>query len=123
MKKPKTVLYLDDEPINLHLFEFAFKKEYHIITVESPKEAIKIVEKEKHLSAIISDMKMPEMNGIEFIRIIKKDKPDLPCFILTGYDINKEISDALREKLIEKYFSKPFNVNMIKKAVNEAFQE
>jgi CheY-like chemotaxis protein len=123
MKKPKTVLYLDDEPINLHLFEFAFKKEFQVITSESPNDAIKIVEKEKHLSAIISDMKMPGMNGIEFIRVIKKDKPDLPCFILTGYDINKEISDALQEKLILKHFSKPFNVNQIKKAVNEAIQD
>ena len=119
----KTILYVDDEPINLQLFEFAFKKEYEIITADSPIDAIKIVEAENQISAIISDMKMPGMNGIEFIRTVKSEKPGLPCFILTGYDINKEISDALKEKLIEKHFSKPFNVNMIKMALNEAIQD
>jgi response regulator RpfG family c-di-GMP phosphodiesterase len=114
MKGLKTILYVDDEPINLQLFAFAFKREYHIITSETPTESIKIAESRKDLSAVISDMRMPGMNGIEMIRKVKEIHPNLPCYILTGYDINKEIKEALDENLISGYFSKPFNVNVIK---------
>jgi two-component system, response regulator, stage 0 sporulation protein F len=117
MIPPKTILYVDDEPINLKLFEYAFMDDYNIITSESPRSAIKILEANDEISVVISDMRMPEMNGIEFIKSIKISKPHLSCFILTGFDINKEIAEALNQKVIKKYFSKPFNVEIIKRAI------
>ncbi len=114
MNQLKTILYVDDEPINLHLFAFAFKMDYHIITSDMPDEALRIFEKQNDLSAVISDMRMPGMSGIEFIRKVKEIYPSMPCYILTGYDINKEIKEALNENLILAYFSKPFNVTVIK---------
>jgi two-component system response regulator (stage 0 sporulation protein F) len=120
MKKEKTVLYVDDEPLNLKLFEIAFMDEYNIITSDSPLTASNILDANNEISVVISDMRMPGMNGIEFITSAKQKKPDLSYFILTGYDINKEIADALNNKTIKKYFSKPFNVESIKKAINNS---
>jgi two-component system, response regulator, stage 0 sporulation protein F len=120
MKQHKKILYVDDEPLNLKLFEIAFNDEYSVTTSDSPAKAIKTLEFEKDFSIIISDMRMPGMNGIEFIKLAKLYNPDLTCFILTGYDINKEISDALKERIIKKHFSKPFNVEAIKRAIRNS---
>jgi YesN/AraC family two-component response regulator len=65
-------------------------------------------------------MKMPGMNGIEFIRMAKKEFPEIHYYILTGYDISDEISKALQEGLIDKYFRKPFNMREIDFSIREA---
>lgn len=62
-------------------------------------------------------MKMPEMNGIEFVKIAKMDLPNKFYFILTGIDITEEINDALNENLINKYFRKPLNIKEIESAI------
>ena len=60
------------------------------------------------------------MDGIEFIRTARKDFPDIAYFILTGFDISEEINKALKEKIIHKYFRKPFNLKEIEASIIEA---
>ncbi len=117
MKNKKTILYVDDEPINLQLFEYAFNSEFNIISAENGDRGLEQLKQNKDISVVISDMKMPGMNGIEFIKSASINFPDVCYFILTGFDINDEISEALNNKLIKKYFSKPFNINQIKKEI------
>ena len=119
MTEKITLLYVDDEPINLKLFELNFRKKYNVITAESGFEGIKQLNSNPQTKIVISDMKMPGMNGIEFIKLAKKDYPQITFFILTGFDINEEIADALNERLIHKYFRKPFNLNDIESSVEE----
>ena len=64
-------------------------------------------------------MKMPGMNGIEFIKKAKESFPDIVFFILTGYEITEEITLALEEKLIHKYFKKPFLMKEMETAILE----
>jgi len=61
---------------------------------------------------------MPGMNGVEFIRIAKKEYPEIVFYILTGFDITKEISEALNDNVIRQYFRKPINVKEIERAIN-----
>ncbi len=68
-------------------------------------------------------MKMPEMNAIEFITLAKKEFPNIAYYILTGYDITQEIAEALNNKLIFKYFRKPFNLKEIEDAIIVALAE
>lgn len=114
-----TLLYVDDEVMNLTLFKHNFKKEYDVLTAESGEEGLSILKENNSISAVISDMKMPGMNGIEFIRTAKNMFPEISYFILTGFDINEEIADALNDKVIEKYFRKPFNKREIKTSLDE----
>lgn len=120
MNKEKTLLYVDDEPINLRLFAFNFKKRYNVITAESGFEGLAKLKLHKEILVVISDMKMPGMNGIEFIREAKKEFPAISFFILTGFDITAEIAEALKEGLIYKYFRKPFNAREVETSINEA---
>lgn len=122
MKHKYTILYVDDEPINLHLFKLNLKKQYNIFTALSGKAGLEILKNNPEINVVVSDMKMPEMNGIEFIKIAKSNFPNLYYFILTGFDITDEIKAAIEEKLIIKYFRKPFNINDIKNTINKSLE-
>jgi len=74
------------------------------------------------ISVVVSDMKMPEMNGIQFIARAKKDYANIKYFILSGYELTDEIVDALNNKLILKYFKKPFNMKEIEENINNALK-
>jgi two-component system, response regulator, stage 0 sporulation protein F len=115
-----SLLYVDDEPINLQIFEVNFRKKFHILTSLSGFGGLEILKAHPEISVVISDMKMPEMNGIEFIKQAKQEFPNVVFYILTGFDITEEISEALNQKLINKYFRKPFNMKEIEKAIDDA---
>ncbi len=121
MKKMRTILYVDDEEINLMLFEINFKEKYHVIGTDSPVKGLQILKNNPEISVVISDMKMPEMNGLQFIKKAKKKYPKICYFILTGYDITDEIAEALNCKLINFYFKKPFNMKEIDDSIQKVF--
>ncbi len=118
-----SILYVDDEPINLMLFETYFKKNFNVITAESGPSGMEILQSNSTITAVISDMKMPEMNGLEFVGMAKNEFPSIAYFILTGYDITEEITAALNSNLILKYFRKPFDEVEIQKAIKEFIEK
>lgn len=114
------LLYVDDEPINVMIFEANFKRNYQVITAKSGLEGLEKLHLNAGISIVISDMKMPEMNGLQFTIQAKMAFPDIYYFILSGYEITEEILDALKNNLINKYFRKPFNMKEIEKTLKEA---
>ncbi len=106
----KSILYVDDEPTNLMLFKFNFQKKYKIFTAFSGKEGLALLHSNPEIVLVISDMRMPEMNGLEFIKLAKDDFPALIFFLLTGFDFTPEIREAMNIGLIQKYISKPFKI-------------
>lgn len=123
MSNKISILYVDDEPINLQVFQYTFEDKYNIITSESGIEGLEILKSNPEVKLVISDMKMPGMNGIEFIKLAKQDFPFIRFYILTGFDITKEIANALTDKLILKYFRKPFNTREIEAVIEEALKQ
>lgn len=113
------ILYVDDEPINLMLFQNMFESNYQVLISESGVEGLKVLEEEKNIQIVISDMKMANMSGLEFIRIAKEKNPHVHFYILSGFEITDEIKDALSQKLIYRYFQKPFNMKEIDTAIKE----
>lgn len=120
MENKLKVLYIDDEPINIMLFENIFKRKYIIKTAESGFEGLELLQENQDIRVVISDMNMPGMTGLEFIQKAKAIYPDISFYILTGYDITKEIMEALNEGLIDRYFKKPFNMKEIDSTINES---
>lgn len=113
------IMYVDDEKMNLLLFELNFNRKYEVITAESGESALKLLETHVDTKVVISDMKMPIMTGVEFIQKAKVKYPDMKFYILTGYDITEEIQEALDANLILNYFRKPFDFNKIDGAIRE----
>lgn len=117
-----TLLYVDDEPINLRIFAINFKKKFAVITAESGYDGLELLKLHPEITVVISDMKMPGMDGIEFIKLAKKDFPHISFFILTGFDITQEIAEALEKGLINKYFRKPFDMKEVEISIQEALK-
>jgi len=120
MNEKKTILYVDDEPLNLMLFEVNFKRNFNVITSLSGFDALEKLNSNPEISIVVSDMKMPKMNGIEFITHAKKSFSSIYYFILTGLDESKEIVEAIENKLIQNYFCKPINMKIIEQRIEEA---
>lgn len=115
-----TLLYVDDEDINLILFNANFKRKFNIITAKSGIEALeKLNAHHDSIIVVISDMRMPLMSGIEFIEKAKSKYSNIHYYILTGFDYNEEIEAALRNKTINKFFTKPFDASEIERTVLE----
>lgn len=115
-----TILYVDDEEMNLMLFEANFRRKFKVYTSGSAKKGLELLKINPDVDIVISDMKMPAMNGIEFIKMAKVEFPHIRFFILTGFEITDEIQSAIRDGLIIKYFSKPFNIMEIETSILEA---
>ena len=119
MSEKTKILYVDDESINLQLFEINFRKKYQVVTALDGIKGLEILEANPEILIVVSDMRMPKMNGIEFIKRAKEKYPDKRFFILTGFEITEEIQSALQSGLILRYFKKPFNIKEIDLALAE----
>lgn len=114
MKIKQKILYVDDEPMNLELFEANFSSIYEILTSANGFEAFEILLENPEIMAVISDLKMPEINGFDFIARVKEGFPEMKCFLMSGYDFDEQIANAIETGLIISYFMKPFDLNLIR---------
>jgi len=117
----KSVLYVDDEPMNLLLFRKLIGTKYEVITAISGIEALETLHKKTNIKLVFSDLKMPEMNGVEFISEAKKTFDDKEYYIISGYELNNDIKKAIETGLINDYLKKPFNLDIIFKTIEKAF--
>ena len=89
------------------------------MVANSGLEGLEMIKNNPEITLIITDMQMPHLDGIQFIRKAKEIKPNMPCYILTGYEITPEISDAIKEGLIVEYFKKPLEEDLLERAVHK----
>ncbi|PIB35888.1 hypothetical protein BFP72_11035 [Reichenbachiella sp. 5M10] len=119
-----TVLYVDDEELNLFLFEKSFESLYQVVTALSGPEGLEKLESHHdQIIVVISDMRMPTMNGVEFITKARAKFSNIAYFILTAFDYNQEIETAIEQKIIHKFFTKPFDTQEIQEAIDEALTQ
>lgn len=119
--RPK-VLYVDDEPINLELLKITFRNEYDVITALSAKEGLEILAKDPDVKLVISDLKMPLMDGLEFIKVVKKRYANTTCMLLTGYMESDVMMEGLNKDLIFRYIVKPWKKAELNQSIEEAFR-
>jgi two-component system, response regulator, stage 0 sporulation protein F len=117
-----TILYIDDEPLNLMIFEEIFSENYNILLAQSGIDGLNLLKSNKDIQVVISDMKMPGMNGLEFIINAKEEYPEYAYFILSGYNITPEIAKAIDNKLILDYFIKPLNIEKIESSLKKVIK-
>ncbi len=116
-----TVLYVDDLEANLILFRELFKNDYNILTADSGKKGLEILEKE-NVAVLISDQSMPEMTGNELLEIVAEKFPDIMCFILTAYTDYDSLVDSVNKGKIYGYFKKPFEYENVGISINKALE-
>lgn len=119
MNKPK-ILYVDDEFINLEMLKLTFTNDFDIITAASGSEGLEILEDQPEINVIISDLKMPGMDGLEFVKIIKNRTPQKVCLLLTGFLESDIMLEGFNKELIFRYMMKPWDREELKNTLLEA---
>jgi response regulator RpfG family c-di-GMP phosphodiesterase len=121
MKKEKiSILYVDDEMNNLISFKAVFRIKYNILTAISGEEAIKIL-RNNTVNIIITDQRMPQMTGVEFLESILNEYPDPIRILLTGYADMNAVIDAVNKGKIFHYLSKPWNEEELDMTILRAY--
>lgn len=116
----ETILYVDDEEINLELFIANFEDDYNVLTAKSAKEGLELIKTHSNINIIVSDVKMPEMNGFEFIKRIKLFAPDKVCIVLSAFLMNDFCEGSVNEKDIYRYLNKPWRRHDMQQVITEA---
>jgi DNA-binding NtrC family response regulator len=115
----RSILYLDDEPVILDLFQEMFSDEYDIRIAHNVNEAKSALD-ERRADIIISDQRMPEILGTEFLRQIAETYPTSYRVMLTG---NARVGDVIREisaGTINLFVAKPWTEDGMRQALERA---
>jgi len=117
-----SVLYVDDEENNLFSFKATFRIKYQVYTAISGAEALKILET-KPVHIIITDQRMPEMTGVEFLEKVLVKYPDPMRILLTGYADMGAVVDAVNKGKIFHYLAKPWNEEELDITITRAYDK
>ena len=118
-KKPK-MLVVDDEPDNLDLLYRTFRRDFNVLRAESGIHALEVLATEGEVAVIISDQRMPEMKGTEFLSRTVPKFPDTVRIILTGFTDVEDLVEAINSGQVYKYITKPWDPNELKAVVQRA---
>ncbi len=121
MDEKFTVLYVDDEEHNLISFKAAFRRDYNILTANSAKEGIELL-RHNNIGLIITDQRMPEMTGVQFLEKVVHEFPNAVRMILTGFSDLDAIIEAINSGRVYRYITKPWDQNELKVAIENAKQ-
>ena len=119
--KKIVVLYVDDEENNLISFKANFRLKYQVFTAISGEEALQIMEK-KPIEIIITDQRMPNMTGVEFLEQVLVKYPEPMRILLTGYADMSAVVDAVNKGKIFHYLTKPWNEEELDMTINRAYE-
>lgn len=123
VEKKYTVLCVDDEKNILNSLKRLLRKEnYELLTASSGPEGLQLMD-EKKVHLVISDQRMPEMSGTDFLEKVKEKHPDVLRIILTGYTEVDAITGAINKGNIYKFFLKPWNDETLKLEIRKALEQ
>jgi DNA-binding NtrC family response regulator len=123
-RRSKTrILVVDDEPqVAETLLDILVHEGLQVEVAENGRQALDLLMNGHRFDLIITDMKMPEMDGLELLRHVRQLKENLPVIVLTGYATVENGLEAIREGVFN-YISKPFSVRLLMNVVHEALKD
>lgn len=122
MSEEIKILCVDDEPNVLNALRRLFMdEEYEILTAPSAQDGISTLEKEE-IQLVISDYRMPSMNGVEFLREVYRRWPNTVRIVLSGYADASAIVGAINDGHIYKFIPKPWNDDELKVTISNAIE-
>ncbi|MBN1157799.1 MAG: response regulator [Bacteroidales bacterium] len=116
-----SILYVDDEEHNLISFKATFRLYYKIYTAISGEKGLDILHS-NHIDLIITDQRMPDMTGIQFLEKTIPEFPDAIRMILTGFSDIGVIIDAINNLRIFRYITKPWDEHELRMTIENARQ-
>ncbi len=121
-KIPRTILLVDDEVNIIHALKRTLRPDgYTILIANSGEEGLALLA-EHEVGVIISDQRMPYMTGVEFLRKVKLLYPKTLRIVLSGYTELESITNAINEGAIYKFLTKPWDDDLLRNNIRDAFQ-
>jgi DNA-binding NtrC family response regulator len=109
----ENILIIDDEKSLLDLLSVVLKKEgYRVKTCLAPSRVFDILQNEE-LDLLICDIKLPQISGMEILKYVRENRPEIPVIMITAYGSLKQAVEALKAGAID-YILKPFDVDELK---------
>ena len=113
------ILIVDDEPLITESLSMLLDEEYEILTENNPVNALDIVKEHMDIDLIISDFKMPELTGSEFLIKAKEINTSLKCLILTGYGDSVTLKRSVDTGLVARIILKPWSPDALKRIIKQ----
>lgn len=117
-----TILYLDDDASNLDSFNANFRKQFTILTANSPIEAYNMLA-DGGIDIVVADQNMPSMSGLEFLETVATDFPEVQRILITAYAELISVVEAVNKGRIYRVITKPFNTDEIRNLLVDAYQQ
>lgn len=118
-----TILCVDDEIDNVDALERLFRKKYNVLKATSGAQALEILDQHPEpIALIITDQRMPEMTGVQFLEKTISKFPDTIRLLLTGYTELESVIDAVNKGQIYRYLTKPWDSVDLGNTVDHAIE-
>ncbi len=116
------ILIVDDEPDMLKLLSMTLQKKtpYHVTITNNPVEALTLA-KSGEFDIVITDLKMPGLDGMELLDAVKKINPDTPVIMITAYGTIESASEAMSKGGFD-FITKPFRIEQILFTIEKAIK-
>lgn len=117
-----TLLIVDDETEVLASLRAMFRREYNVLTADRAVRGLELL-RQHDVHVVITDQRMPDVSGVDFLAQVAKDFPDLIRLMITGYaDINS-VMDAVNRGHVFRYISKPWEPGELEAVVRQAVEQ
>src|SRR5919202_4480226 len=120
----KSILAVDDESAIVDIIKLSLQRqEFKVCTFTDPFKALAHFNsdsKEDYHGTVLSDIRMPGMNGYEFVRKVKEKDPKVKIMLMSAFEINeKEFHNLLPDVKVDAFLHKPFSLESLRNIVNE----
>lgn len=115
------ILYVDDEIENLQGFEYLLQRDFDVHIAQSAKEGLDILKKTT-IKVVLTDQRMPEMSGIEFLEKAMAISPESIRIVVTAYSDSDTILQAINQGKAYHFITKPWNNNELKNIIRRAIE-
>ncbi|NPC68496.1 hybrid sensor histidine kinase/response regulator [Corallococcus sp. AB004] len=117
------VLYVDDDALNLRVFDANFGQRFRIFRCSSPNEALALLEQRRlEIGVVLSDQRMPGMTGVELLERARTIAPDAKRMLVTAYADMQAVIDAVNRGQVTRYFVKPWDRAELLAALEDALK-
>jgi response regulator RpfG family c-di-GMP phosphodiesterase len=116
-----TILFVDDEPMILTSLRRLFDDDYEVLTADSGKKGLELLAKQE-VGVVVSDQRMPEMLGHEFLSQAKVLRPEAIRILLTGYSDIDDTIRSINDGEIFRYVNKPWQASKLSETIDLAYK-